>query len=99
VASRQQQAVMGGGQGGGGQGGGLAVPPSKAAKNTGLPQKKKNLRKNGRCFVLFFSPFSPGRCAGPVRAFWVNFTSSTEIFANIFEISTTFFFVRKVLGP
>jgi hypothetical protein len=24
-------------------------------------------------FVLFFSPFSPGRCAGPARAFWVFF--------------------------
>jgi hypothetical protein len=24
-------------------------------------------------FFLFFSPFSPGRCAGPVRAFWVFF--------------------------
>jgi hypothetical protein len=49
----------------------------RAGKNTGLPQKNGVFcEKTALMFFVCFSPFSIGRCAGPVRA------SSTENFAS-----------------
>jgi hypothetical protein len=53
---------------------------AKAAKNTGLS------RKNGAdVFFVFFSPFFPGRCAEPVRAFWVKFCVFNGKFRQYFR--------------
>jgi hypothetical protein len=50
---------------GGGQGGGLAVPPSKAAKNTGLPQQNRFFcEKTADVLFYFFRPFRPGDVRG-----------------------------------
>jgi hypothetical protein len=74
---------------------------SKAGKNTGLSQKNSFfLRKNGAdVFVLFFSPFSPGRCAEPVKGVFGEILRLQRKVSRIFsEFSPLFLSVPKVLG-
>jgi hypothetical protein len=56
---------------------------SKAAKNTRLPQKNSFFWPV--FFWVFFSPFPPGRCAGPARAFWVKFCVFNGKFREYFR--------------
>jgi hypothetical protein len=58
----------------------------KAGKNTGLYQKTSFFcEKTALSFFVFFSPFSRGRCAEPVRAFWVNFCVFNGKFRQYFR--------------
>jgi hypothetical protein len=66
---------------------------SKAGKNTGLYQKNSFFcEKTALMFFLFFSPFSRGRCAEPVRAFWVIFCVFNGKFRQYFRNFHYFFY-------
>jgi hypothetical protein len=66
---------------------------TKAATNTGLPQKNSFFcgKTALMFFRVFFSPFSPGRCAEPVRAFWVVFGVFNGKFRQYFRNLHHFF--------